>query len=83
VREFVRILQLHQQYPAALVERAIEQALEYGCAHFDGVWHCLHHLLIPESMPTRLDLSTHQELQGIGTQPIDLHCYEQLLQTQW
>ncbi len=83
VREFVRILQLHQQYPASLIETAIEQALSYGCAHFDGVWHCVQQGLIAECVPTSLDLSAHPQWRNIGTQPIDLHCYEQLLQTQW
>jgi transposase len=83
VREFVRILQLHQQHPAALIEAAIVQALEYGCIHFDGVWQCMQQQLAPESVRSRLDLAAHPHLAHIGTQPIDLHCYEQLLQTQW
>ncbi|MFQ6101920.1 MAG: hypothetical protein ACE5OS_11905 [Anaerolineae bacterium] len=45
VREFVRILKLHQNYPADLVTQAVEQALAYGCAHVDGVKLCLHQLL--------------------------------------
>jgi hypothetical protein len=37
VQEFVRVLQLHEQYPASLIQQAIEQALTYGCVHLDGV----------------------------------------------
>jgi len=37
VQELVRILQLHQQYPASLLELAVEQALSYGCVHLDGL----------------------------------------------
>lgn len=89
VREFVRILQLHQDYPASLVERAVEQALLYGCVHFDGVTHCLSQLITPATaLPalTGLDLvklEEHPHLQAIGnigSQPVDLHRYERLLQ---
>jgi transposase len=83
VREFVRILQLHQQHPATLIEAAIEQALAYGCVHFDGVWQCVQQQLAPERVASSLDLATHPHLAHIGTQPLDLHCYEQLLQAQW
>lgn len=91
VREFVRILQLHQDYPSSLVERAVEQALSYGCVHFDGVSHCLGQLITPDTarpMLTGLDLvklAEHPNLQhlqaigNIGSQPVDLRCYEQLL----
>jgi transposase len=89
VKEFVRILQLHQDYPAALVERAVGQALSYGCVHFDGVTHCLRQLTTPDTELTVLagldlvGLADHPHLQtigNIGSQPIDLRRYEQLLQ---
>jgi transposase len=32
IREFIQVLKLHQQAPAALVQQAIEQALSYGSA---------------------------------------------------
>jgi transposase len=79
VREFVRILQLHADHQAALIERAIEQALSIGCIHADGVQLCLHHLLHPEPPSPALDLSDHPYLGAVGAQPIDLHQYEQLL----
>lgn len=64
VQEFVRILQLHQTYPAALVQQAIEQALSFGAVHLDGVMHCLHHL--PSSAETLpLDLSTRPDLDAL------------------
>ena len=80
VREFVRILQLHQEHPAALIEQAVTQALALGCGHADGVRLCLHHLLRPEPPPCVLDLSGQPHLATIGTQPIDLGVYEALLQ---
>src|SRR5215210_5262002 len=79
VREFVAILLLHRQYPAQLVEAAINQALEYGCTHLDGVKLCLQQLLEPVSKPAQLDLSGYRDLGGLIQQPVDLKMYEQLL----
>jgi transposase len=78
-REFVRILSLHRDYPAELVEQAITQALAYGCPHLEGVRLCLHHLQSPDPQPAALDLSTRPELAEVGNQPIVLAAYEQLL----
>ncbi len=79
VQEFVRVLRLHEDYPAHLVQRAIEQALSYGCPHLDGVLHCLHQLVEPEAALSSLDLTSHPHLQAVGHQPINLRQYEQLL----
>jgi len=79
VQEFVRILQLHTDYAAVLIEAAIEQARSIGCIHADGVQLCLHHLLYPERPGSTLDLSDQPHLGAIGAQPINLHQYEQLL----
>jgi len=81
VQEFVRILQLHQHYPADLIHRAIEDAMRYGCRHLDGVLYCLHQRLTPDPVP--LDLSDRPDLATIGTQPIDVRRYEQLLNQSW
>ncbi|HXV97791.1 MAG TPA: IS21 family transposase [Anaerolineae bacterium] len=79
VREFIRILQLHQQHPAGLVEQAVSLALGYGCVHADGVELCLRQLLQPETIPPALDLSHQPRLVKIGTQPLSLARYDQLL----
>ena len=79
VQEFVRVLRLHEDYPAHLVQQAIEQALAYGCPHLDGVLHCLHHLTQPQARRAPLDLSDQPHLQAVGHQPINLQQYEQLL----
>jgi hypothetical protein len=79
VQEFVRVLRLHEQYPAHLVQHAIEQALAYGCPHLDGVLHCLHQLSDDQPVVPEMALSDHPHLQTVGSQPIDLHQYEQLL----
>ena len=79
VQEFVRVLRLHEDYPAHLVQQAIEQALAYGCPHLDGVLHCLHQLVEPVATLPSLDLSNQPHLQAVGHQAINLHQYEQLL----
>ncbi|MFL5665872.1 MAG: IS21 family transposase [Ktedonobacteraceae bacterium] len=79
VKEFVRILCLHESAPARLVEQAIEQALSYGCTHLDGVTLCLEQLQAPTPPRSLLDLSTKPHLAEVGTQAIDLTCYEQLI----
>ena len=79
VREFIRVLQLHQRHPAGLVEQAVSLALGYGCAHADGVELCLRQLLQPEIVPPALDLTAHPRLTQVGTQPLSLARYDQLL----
>lgn len=79
VREFVRILRLHQHYPAELLAQAISQALSYGCPHLDGVSLCLQQLLKPDAPPIQLDLSQHPQLQTFGSQSANLSRYDQLL----
>jgi hypothetical protein len=76
---FVRILKLHQEYPAELVEQAIGRALEYGCLHLDGVRLCLRQLQQPDQPLPALDLSGKPELAAIGQAPVDLNRYEHLL----
>jgi hypothetical protein len=80
VREFVRVLKLHQQYPADLITQAVEQALAYGCAHADGVRLCLRQLMEPDLPVPSIDLARWPELLGVGVQTPDLQCYDQLLE---
>jgi transposase len=79
VREFVRILRLHREHPAEQVEQAIRLALQYGCLHADGVALCLHQVQHPPTPIPSLDLTAHPRLAPVGTQPIDVRHYEQLL----
>ena len=80
IKEFVQVLRLHQQYPARQIEQAVEQALSYGCVHFDGVKHCLEHLQTPSTALPLLDLSDKPHLAALGTQPIELARYDQLVE---
>jgi len=79
VREFVRILRLHREHPAEQVEQAMGLALEYGCLHADGVALCLHQVQHPTPPIPSLDLTAQPRLMPVGTQPVDVHCYDQLL----
>lgn len=83
IREFLMVLKLLGEYPAEKVEQAITLAMEYGCAHADGVQLCLRQLMNPERMTPSLDLKDHpkleQKLMGVGEQPVDLGCYQRLL----
>lgn len=80
LREFVRILKLHQEYPAQLIEQAVSQALTYGCLHQDGVKLCLRQLMVPVLTVSALDLSEHPQL-GLAIELPDLRRYDQLLVT--
>ena len=79
VRECVRILRLHREHPAEQIEQAIGLALEYGCLQADGVALCLHQLQPPTSPVPSLDLTAQPRLAPVGTQPVDVRCYDQLL----
>ena len=80
VREFVRVLQLHREHPAELVEAAVETALGYGCAHVDGVKLCLHQLIRPEHPWRPLEFAGEASWAGLAAQPVDLSRYNQLLE---
>lgn len=79
VREFIAILQLHQNHAASLVEEAICQALHHRSAHLEGVRFCLNQLLHPAPNILTLDLQSRPHLQGIAEQAIDLSQYDSLL----
>lgn len=82
IREFVRILRLHERYPAIRIQAAVEQALRYGCIHADGVELCLRQALHPETPPPLSDLPDNPKLAHLTTQheAPDVGCYDQLLQ---
>jgi len=79
IREFVRVLKLHREYPARQIEQAITQALDFGCPHADGVRLCLQQLRHPEVSMRPIDLTHLPELATVAAQTPDLQCYEQLL----
>ena len=80
IREFVRVLKLHRDHPAGMVAQAVEQALEYGCIHADGVELCLRQLSAPDTLPVPLSLVDMPQWATVGEQPPNLNCYDQLLE---
>jgi transposase len=80
IREFVRILKLHRDHPAHLVSQAVGQALEYGCAHADGVTLCLRQLMDPARPVRPMNLADWPQLVAVGAQKLDLHRYDRLLE---
>jgi hypothetical protein len=79
VREFIKVLQLHQNHSPALIEEAIAQALAYGCIHAEGVKLCLHQLSQTEPEIARVALDHQPALQEIGQQAANVSLYNQLL----
>jgi len=79
VREFIRILKLHKEHPADLVVRAVEQALEYGCPHGDGVELCLRQLTQPDLPISPINLTNWPQLLEVSQRVPDLNHYNQLL----
>lgn len=79
LRMFIAVLQLHQHYPAPLIAQAISEALALGAIHLEGVRLCLHQLQAPDALPPSLELAHQPQLAQIGTQPLDLTRYDQLL----
>jgi len=80
VREFIRVLNLHREHPAELVQQAVEQAIAYGSVHADGVELCLHQLTESDTVVLSLDLSDHPELVAVGAESPDVACYDRLLE---
>ena len=74
------MLELHKEHPPNLVARAVEQALEYGCAHADGVKLCLHQLLAPEPSRPAMSWTEPPPWASVGEQAPDLACYDRLLE---
>lgn len=79
IRIFIQILMLHNEQSADLVEAAVTQALADGIAHLEGVQFCLNRLLDPAPTMMTLALDDHPELTTIGTQPLNVERYNQLL----
>lgn len=81
VREFVRVLKLHQHYPAELVEQGVVLALQYGSIHADGVQLCIRQHLNPEARRPALDLSGQPQFVKLASYDAvpDLQCYNRLL----
>jgi transposase len=74
-REFIRILMLHREFPPALVQQALEQALEQRSICYDGV----RQLLLCEPAVPRLLPPEHLDgLPDIRVRQPELACYDRL-----
>lgn len=80
IKEFLGILELHQRYPARVVEMAVKQALTYGCAHVDGVLLCIYQMLGREERKGEEVQGSKDESEG---QPINLARYEEVMKSHW
>lgn len=83
VKEFIGILELHQRYPAKVVEMAVKQALLYGCVHMDGVLQCIYQTVGREEETGVTSEKGKECVKGREGQPVDLACYEELMKSRW
>lgn len=79
IKTLIKILMMHREQPTELMEEAVTQAVGDGIAHLEGVTFCLNRLLDPTPTMSPLSLDDHPQLQEIGTQPLNLERYNQLL----
>ena len=83
IREFIRILMLHQEQSTEMVTQAVELAFSHQMVHLQGVRFHLNQLLHPAPETAPLDLSARPDLARIGTQPVTLAQYNQRLTGGW
>jgi hypothetical protein len=79
VQEFLRILGLNRQYPAAQVERAIRQAISFGVPSLDAVQLQLRDLTTPTPAFSQVDLSRHPTLANLGEYAVNVGQYDTLV----
>ena len=85
VREFLRVLALHEGHVAADIEQAVKEALACGSAHFEGIKLCLHRLQHPNQTITLVPALQQPRLPSLewtGVQAADLQRYDQFLTAQ-
>ena len=75
-REAARLTKLLDEYGAAALRRAIQEALERSTPRADSVAFLLRRQ--PRSMPLALDLSRHPQAQTVDVRPHDLETYDEL-----
>ena len=80
-REFVRILQLHEDHAEGLMAQALEEALAAHCYSADGVKQIVRRLSEPTHVPAAL---TQEQLPLLDVSPVqwpDLRQFDRLLTT--
>jgi transposase len=79
IRTFVQILALHQSHAPAVVQRAIEQAVQEKLTTPAGVRFCLNRLLDPTPTVAPLKLTEQPALAAVGHQALSAARYDQFL----
>lgn len=85
IKEFVKILKLHETYKPAQIEAALHRALDWGCLYYDGVVQALQQPqnqsegVLEQLRFKELDLSDKPHLSAVKNQSVDLAVYNQLL----
>jgi transposase len=79
IREFVQILQLHNEFEAETVQTAITQAVGEGIPHLNGVLFCLNRLLDPTPEKKSLSEIPISLLDRVGQTTPSLSQYDRLL----
>ena len=79
IRTFVQILALHQNHAHAVVQTAIEQAVQAKLTTLAGVRFCLNRLLDPTPTVAPLNLTEQPALAAVGHQALSAARYDQFL----
>ena len=78
-REFVKILMLHRDYPAAQVNEAIEIASAYNVYGYDGVLNILGQMLISSTKIIPISKDKLQSIPEVRVTPPDLDKFKALM----
>lgn len=79
VREFVQILQLHNEFESEMVQTAIAEAVSEGIPHLSGVLFCLNRLLDPTPQTRNLSDTSLPRLESVGQTAPTTARYDRLL----
>jgi len=79
VREFVQILQLHNDFEAEMVQTAIAESVSEGIPHLSGVLFCLNRLLDPTPQTRNLSDISLPRLESVGQTAPAIARYDRLL----
>ena len=78
-KEYIRVLQLHRDFPPDAIEVAVELALEYRAYGYDALKSLLLQLTAATATPPRLDLSQREVLAAVKVGDFRAGQYDQLL----
>ncbi|MGG3884211.1 Mu transposase domain-containing protein, partial [Brevibacillus panacihumi] len=79
MKEFVRLLLLHREFDASLVEEALNEACQKGMFQYDAVRQLLFQRTLPEHRVPQLALAEDSSIPRIQVKSPDLSQYNRLL----